>query len=741
MKILRPDFLPVERLSSFEATFSFEYTELEKKLEYAIMTYGVKEKRKGRDILNIPITFDIETTTLPEGHKYNPKDELVAFPYLYQMYFFGAIFFCRERTQIYLLFNTIEQLCIKHDVKLVCYVHNLSFEYQFMKSILDIDYEKVFLVKNRKIAKFELKTDTIVFRDSYLLSNMSLAKFCENYNEPAYWKDKELIDYEVARYPWSKLSNEVLYYSGMDVICLYQAVISLMKRENDDICSIPMTNTGYVRRAYKKACLGNANHRGFDKKSAKAENEKKKSYRERYMKKQQITLEQYNLLLKAFRGGNTHASRFKAERILKNVTSYDFASSYPAVMICSDEFPIGKIIDCTSSIKSNPSMLNRLVKDYWVLIDAVFEDVKLRDNLATPVPYIPKAKVITDSFDGVYDNGRIISQKSPFEFAFLGCEYPIIQKQYSGKMRIIRCFYAKKGYLPDEIRNECYSWYKKKTELKNVEGMEYEYMKSKNRVNSSYGMMVEKIVKDVQEVQEDGSVKLRKPTEEEATEQLKSFYDIRQNKFLQYQWGVTVTAVARVRLQELIDLAAKDFVYADTDSVKIENGEAYKEKIEEYNRAWIQYAEKAGVPFRAYTVKGEEQILGYADFDAFYDRFITLGAKKYAYENNHGLSITIAGVPKKLGAKLLGCLENFKTGMVFMIGADGSLEDRQSWKKRLYYNDNANYDLSIDGHSLHIGTYIAMERTPYELSITEEYEELLDLSMNEYFIEKDDIFD
>lgn len=78
--------------------------------------------------------------------------------------------------------------------------------------------------------------------------------------------------------------------------------------------------------------------------------------------------------------------------------------------------------------------------------------------------------------------------------------------------------------------------------------------------------------------------------------------------------------------------------------------------------------------------------------------------------------------------------------MHFMVGADGTLEDRQAWKKRLLYNDTDNFDLTIDGNILHIGTYIAMERTSYELSITDEYEELISSLKNDEIYEKDDIW-
>ena len=90
---------------------------------------------------------------------------------------------------------------------------------------------------------------------------------------------------------------------------------------------------------------------------------------------------------------------------------------------------------------------------------------------------------------------------------------------------------------------------------------------------------------------------------------------------------------------------------------------------------------------------------------------------------------------------MLGKLENFKVGKTFMVGADGTLEERQQWKKRLLYNDDINEDIVIDGHTLHIGSYIAMERTPYELSITDEYSELTGIDKNEIIYEKDDIWD
>ena len=90
-----------------------------------------------------------------------------------------------------------------------------------------------------------------------------------------------------------------------------------------------------------------------------------------------------------------------------------------------------------------------------------------------------------------------MEQEGYTEFTFLSCEWDIIRKQYTGQIYVKEAYYTVPGYLPDALRQTCFDWYKAKTELKNVDGMEYEYMKSKNRVNSVYGMMVEKVVKNI----------------------------------------------------------------------------------------------------------------------------------------------------------------------------------------------------------------------------------------------------
>ena len=676
---------------------------------------------------------DTETTTLLPETEHNPMDEVLGFIYLFQFRIGGVNFIFRSSDDFRSFIDRIAEKLNRQNLTLVVYVHNLSFEWQFFKAILDIDRESVFALQSRRIAKFTTNGGAIEWRCSYLLSNMSLEKFSQNYTSPAYWKDKELIDYEVERFPWDPLSDDILYYSIMDVVSLDECIRRILEKEGDTLKSIPMTNTGYVRRSYKESCIGN-NTKKYRTDKEKETYRKFSRYRKMFVKTQ-LLYDQYNMLCDGFRGGNTHTNRFYTGQILPadpedgdGIGHVDFASSYPAQMICSDEFPMGKLMECTNSLYST-EQISWYCKHYWVIIEAYFEDLDLKNRYGTPCPYIPLAKIRRDrSLDklSIYDNGRVIYQKGICRYTFLGIEWDIIRAQYKGRIHVEKAYYCTKGYLPYSFRKNCLYWYQQKTLLKDEEGKEYEYMKSKNRVNASFGMMVEKVIKPLMEVSEELEIRQRKPTQEEAEKQLSDFYTPMHQKFLAYQWGVTVTALARAEHMRLISLFGKDdFLYGDTDSVFYLHPEKYADTIEAYNRQWVEYAKQCGLEYYANDKKGMPHILGIAEQEADCRRFVSLGAKKYALENTKGeLEITVAGVPKKQGAKILGKLENFKPGFTFFIGDHADLEDRQSWKKILHYHDNKPFDLEIDGHTLRIGSGIGLTRTPYKLDLTEDYAEL-----------------
>ena len=104
-------------------------------------------------------------------------------------------------------------------------------------------------------------------------------------------------------------------------------------------------------------------------------------------------------------------------------------------------------------------------------------------------------------------------------------------------------------------------------------------------------------------------------------------------------------------------------------------------------------------------------------------RFVTLGAKKYAYEDEKGkLHITVAGVIKSKGAKELeenGGLDAFKPNFIF----------REAGGVEAVYNDKPEItEYKIDGHTIPITANVVLRESTYTLGITEEYEYLLYVS-------------
>lgn len=182
------------------------------------------------------------------------------------------------------------------------------------------------------------------------------------------------------------------------------------------------------------------------------------------------------------------------------------------------------------------------------------------------------------------------------------------------------------------------------------------------------------------------------------------------NAFLSYAWGVWVTAWARYRLQEGIDLAGHNFVYCDTDSVKY-IGEL---DISKFNKERMKES-KLNNAF-AKDEKGVTHYMGVFESEGCYDRFKTLGAKKYVYEQNGKLHITIAGVNKKLGPAELGSIENFREGFTFYSA--GGTES--------VFNDNIRFITERDGHRLEIRDNIVIKPSMYTIGLTAEYKAILD---------------
>ena len=226
---------------------------------------------------DIITAFDIETTYIKE------IDNSVMYIWQWQM---GPDVTIIGRTwyELRLLIEKIEDML--GDIgRLVVYVHNLSFEFQFLSGIFDFAKEDVFALDHRKVLK-ALLHNKIEFRCSYLQTNMSLRSFCEKMGVHSY---KLKMDYKKLRYWYTPLTQKEIAYCINDVRGLVEAITKEMDRDEDNLYTIPLTSTGYARRDAKRAMH---------------------SIGRSYIAAQAPDMEIYKLCREAFRGGNTHASRY-----------------------------------------------------------------------------------------------------------------------------------------------------------------------------------------------------------------------------------------------------------------------------------------------------------------------------------------------------------------------------------------------------------------------------------------------
>ena len=657
---------------------------------------------------NIACTFDIETTTIEPEYKINGKKKYnvnpYAFMYQWQFCILGKVIFGRTWEEFEFLIRNIRmKMQLSKNLKLAIYVHNLSYEFQFMKEFIKID--SIFARDKRKVMKCDVKYG-IEFRCSYFLSNMSLAKFCENTNNVTHYKLTDKFDYKKLRTPTTELTEIEEGYCYNDVKGLAECIEELISN-GDTIATIPLTNTGYVRREFRQAVKENKrNHENF--------------------KKTALTEEQYKMLVDAFRGGDTHANRFLVNKILHDVHSFDISSSYPSSMMM-DDYPVSRFTECDLSSEEK---LKYYMSNYCCVIDVTFYNIYA--DAKNVFPYIDIAHCYQKS-KIINDNGRVLKAEK-ISIVCTHIDLEIILDSYcfddDGYYEINSAMYSEKGKLPIEFRKKIMEYFEIKTQLKGVESKEYEYMKSKNRLNSAYGMCVTSIVHN--DIGYNQYEMKWSELQGDIDESLTKFYKSR-NNFLPYQWGVFVTANSRKRLRTMLKVVGRDGVYTDTDSIKFINKKHVK-AFEKMNKELMEQAENNDI--RAYCdrtdVKEGKDVttrfyLGTWDNDGEYIRFKTLGSKKYCYEklDKKGklkFEITVSGMSKGKGAKQVGKIENFEIGKKFHdVGRSVS-----------WYNDEKPHSITINGDTFTTASNIGILESTYELGITSEYWNVISDNNEEY---------
>lgn len=574
---------------------------------------------------DISVSFDTETTSMKKAN-----GDKFAFMYVWQFSIDG--YFCYGRTWsqfIELLMNLQKFGGLNKDKRIIIYVHNLSFEFQFFRKY--IPWVEIFSKEEREPMK-AVSSFGIEFRDSLILSGYKLETLAKNLTSHKVEKMVGDLDYYLIRNSKTTFTKKELGYMLNDVKIL-DAYIDEQRQQYKDIAHIPLTNTGRVREKLRENCFGNT----------KASRLKFQDM----VKNLTLSKDVYEELEQAFAGGFTHANPNHVGKTYHNVASIDFTSSYPTVMI-SEKFPSST----AHSYKfTNMNDFEELCKNRLVMFQVDFTNLVSKIDFDN---YISKNRCL--NIEGETENNGRVFSADKLSIVITNVDWQIIKQVYAWeKIKISRIKWFYKHYLPKPIIESILYFYNAKTKLKNVAGKEAEYMHGKQLLNSVYGASVSKVIHD--EVEYNKNQWTTEPAD--AEKQLQQ-YNNSNNRVLYFPYGVWVTSFARANLWSGILAIKDDYIYSDTDSIKLLNWQKHKKYVENYNKTITEKLEKTlkfyRIPLdriRPKTVDGREKPLGVWDFEGVYSSFKTLGAKRYVYTENGKLYTTIAGLGKKHGAKYL----------------------------------------------------------------------------------------
>lgn len=691
---------------------------------------------KNKECLNIPIAFDIETTSFRDAN-----GNKCGIMYVWMVSIYGKVIIGRTWEEFVEIIQGISSAFAEKTVFI--YVHNLSYEFQFIRKWFV--WDKVFAVDALK--PVYVVTGNIVFRCSYLLSGYSLENLGKQLVKYKVEKLVGDLDYTKPRHSKTPLTAEELGYCINDV----QVVVAYIQEkieQDGGIHNIPLTKTGYVRRYCRNACFVDPErpNKPF----------KRMEYR-RLMKDLSLTLDEYNQMKRAFQGGFTHANAFYTGKVVEDVSSFDFTSSYPTVMV-AEKFPMSK-----GELFENPDidLFNTSIKLYCCIFDVEFQNLRpkiwFENYLSSSRCEFEKGSTKT------INNGRVVSVEGKIWTTITEQDFLIIRKCYMwDNMQVRNLRRYRKGYLPADLVKSILELYGIKTTLKGVSERVIEYNQAKENINSIYGSMIMAILR-TEHIYTDHWLSPEERREIEKTpESIIDKYNKDGNRFNFYAWGVYITAYARRNLWSGILEFGEDYIYSDTDSIKCINVEKHMDYINKYNSVITEMLEKAcayhGFSIDMITpenIKGEKKPLGIWDFDGHFSKFKTLGSKRYlvkhSLDSRNGkeagkYKLTVSGLSKKVALKWL--IDTFGDDVfsAFDVNRDNGkglrIPPEHTGKLTHTYIDEERRGKLRDYLGVEVGYYekssINLEPAEYHLSVPHEY---LDYFLTKIFIIREEGLD
>lgn len=572
-----------------------------------------KKKRHGGGVASTLVgAFDTETTTVEIGEK------KYAFMYVWQFAVNDMAVYGRTWDDFReFLLNLRSDLQLSVDYKLIVYVHNLKYDFQFFKN--EVNLEGDFLARDARTIIKNTVNDVFEFRDSGCYTEEPLAMMGA---EIGYHKlDGLLYDYTKIRHAYTPLTDEELEYCEHDVLILTK----YYRREAEKyggVKNIPITAT----RRVKRLILENM------RRLRKSEIGMIASKQLRSDKKQDA--EMLDLLRKSFFGGYTYSNVFYRNRAVSDVTGIDISSCYPAQCIMH-KFPMGKFEPLplpenveelrTKKIYSNKAMLITFrcesMKTLYPGVGFLPSNIKNLWERSKPDPKNIKSK-------------KLLTTDVPITMTLTDVDFTLLTRFYSCKglkiLSVVGCVY---GTLPKYIIDTIVDLYKRKNqlkkrneEIKKVRQLTYaeeaEYSLVKSMLNRIYGIFVQDPVRTNYEYSAEKGKVL--PNGENVSEKFEGVL---------YQWGVWIVAWARYELLNIftaVGISEKKYknnvLHCDTDSIYFTGN--HDDVIERYNVYTVKRIEAACKMWQIDPT--DMQGMGVLSKER-YKKLKTLGLKQYAY--------------------------------------------------------------------------------------------------------------
>lgn len=216
----------------------------------------VGERKK---VDNTIYTFDIETTSyiilngevlpaikyLELTEKEQQEAEFRSCMYIWMFGINDKVYYGRTWQE---LKTFLIKLDYYNSYKKIIFVHNLSFEFQYLKSVFN--FENVVARKKHKVMKCEMQDFNIEFRCSYMMSNCALKQLPKLFMLPVEKKVGDL-DYTLMRTSITPLTEKELGYCEYDCLVVYHYI----KRELETyirVDKIPITSTRTRKKGIKR---------------------------------------------------------------------------------------------------------------------------------------------------------------------------------------------------------------------------------------------------------------------------------------------------------------------------------------------------------------------------------------------------------------------------------------------------------------------------------------------------------